>query len=233
MKHVFCFDGTQNGLDDEHPTNIRIISELADVDGQTVHYLEGPGNDERDIIRHLFGSLFGSDMWNIRDAAIEVVRQIPPDEKIYVFGFSRGAAIARMFCKSLHDHLVDVEFLGCFDTVFAVLPFGPSQQGLFNDLNVAKSVKNARHAVSIHEDRQAFTPNLMNPREGVKEVWFDGNHADVGGGYVKRGLADISLEWMLAECVDLDFKDYQFTNVLNEPHRERYPLLREKRTPNF
>ena len=31
-------------------------------------------------------------------------------------------------------------------------------------------------------------------------MWFVGSHADIGGGYVKRGLADHSLEWMVGKA---------------------------------
>jgi len=139
-----------------------------------------------------------------------------------------------MFCHSIAQKGYETEFLGCFDTVFAALPFGPSQQGLFTDLNVSGLVKTARHAVSIDEDRAAFSPNLMNYRNGIKEVWFKGNHADIGGGYAERGLADISLQWMISEAhreASLHFEPVLSMATVNESHREDKPLRREKREP--
>jgi len=37
----------------------------------------------------------------------------------------------------------------------------------------------------------------MNKEQRVKEVWFSGSHSDIGGGYRKDGLSDISLQYML------------------------------------
>ena len=37
-------------------------------------------------------------------------------------------------------------------------------------------------------------------RSSVRQVWFPGAHADVGGGYQARGLADGPLRWMWAEA---------------------------------
>ena len=95
-------------------------------------------------------------------------------------------------------------------------------------------VLNARHAVSIDEDRAAFAPRLMNSRANIVEKWFRGNHADIGGGYEMRGLADITLEWMLSEAhtvMGLEFKALDAPGRRHAPHRENLPLLREQRKP--
>jgi hypothetical protein len=34
----------------------------------------------------------------------------------------------------------------------------------------------------------------------VKQVWFEGCHSDVGGGYGQTGLSDTALEWMVCEA---------------------------------
>lgn len=237
MYHLFFFDGTQNGLDDQYPTNVRIMASLADMPGQKVHYFEGPGNDERNILEHITGSLFGADMWKIRDKAYAVLkREFQPGDKIAVPGcFSRGSSAGRKFCQKVAEKGIEIEFLGCFDTVFALLPFGIYQQEtIFGNLHVSGMVKQARHALSIDEDRAAFAPNLMNQRPGIVERWFKGNHADIGGGYKERGLADVSLHWMLSEAHTagrIDFKPMAQPEPLNAPHREKLPIRREKRTP--
>ena len=227
MHHVFLPDGTQNGLDDKHPTNVRIMADLYDVPGQMVHYFEGPGNDERNILKHLAGSLMGTDMDDIVESMIDRLKEeFKPGDKVSVGGsFSRGASNGRSFCSEIAQMGFETEFLGCFDTVFAMMPFGPLQQHtLFGDLNVSGMVKNARHAVSLDEDRQAFAPNLMNRRPGVAEMWFLGNHADIGGGYADRGLADITLRWMLSEAhtaAGLVSKPLGPPAPINSPHREK------------
>ncbi len=242
MHHIFLFDGTQNGLDDEHPTNIRLMIDLLDghldSDGheQRVHYFEGPGNDERNILQHIMGSLMGTDMHDIVQKAVDTLLDFfEPGDKISSKGFSRGGANCRKFCSAIGKLGYATEFMGCFDTVFAMMPFGPLQQHtLFGDLHVSGMVKNARHVVSLDEDRQAFAPNLMNKRPGIKEVWFKGNHADIGGGYKDRGLADITIHWMLAEAgysAGISHGLLDTKQKPNLPHHEKLPLLREKRVP--
>lgn len=62
------------------------------------------------------------------------------------------------------------------------------------------------HAVALDEKRSMFSPILLCPpmladRTQVKEVWFAGAHADVGGGYevAPHELARVSLAWMAGE----------------------------------
>lgn len=66
-----------------------------------------------------------------------------------------------------------------------------------------EKVREARHAVSLDEDRVDFTPSLWHPREGVVQRLFPGVHSDVGGGYPQCGLSDIALQWMHAKLQDL------------------------------
>jgi len=66
-------------------------------------------------------------------------------------------------------------------------------------------VTHVRHAVSIDERRAAFRQNLMLPissTQDIKNVYFAGVHADVGGGYPpeESGLAKISFDWMMREA---------------------------------
>lgn len=98
---------------------------------------------------------------------------------------------------------VDVSFLGLFDTVGAFgIPFdlGPlnfQRINLFRDLTIAPNVKQAVHLVAIDESREPFVPTLTNCRENIDEVWFPGNHGDVGGGYHESNLGNITLDYML------------------------------------
>lgn len=236
MFHIFLFDGTCNGDDDEFPTNIRLIRDLAAIDGQDVNYYEGPGNNEDNLIDKWLGTSLGLGHRRIRDKAAEdLAAKYEYGDVVVVSGFSRGATIARMFCRKLAEAGINTDFLGCFDTVAAFLPFGRFQQDpLFGSLDVHMKVKQARHALALDEDRAAFAPRLMNARAGIIETWFKGNHSDVGGGYEDRGLADISLQWMLSEAQEatgLHFRPLDHPQEPNKPHREALPLLREQRVP--
>lgn len=193
----FFFDGTWEGREDPDPTNIRRLYNGAELmPDATSFYFAGPGDQERsNWFGAIFGGMFGWGVGAITNEALELsAANYAPGAEIAVFGFSRGAAAARMFCAALPH---SVAFLGCFDTVGAFAPFGRMQQGTrFHDLHVAKNVRVAAHAVAIHEDRRTFRPNLMNRRSGVTEVWFRGVHGDVGGGEPQRALSDTTLVWM-------------------------------------
>lgn len=209
---IFLFDGTWNGRDDEFPTNILQLHSALNKKDQVSFYFTGPGNeDENNLIGELLGGAFGYGSWETRNNAVQILEAVyQPGDRIMALGFSRGAAIARMFCAAIED---EVEFLGCFDTVGAYLPFGEFQQGLFHDLHVADNVKHAYHAVSIHEDRKTFEPNLMNKRDGIVEMWFRGVHSDIGGGLPDKGLADTCLLWMV-DCLALHGVSASFNHRL-------------------
>jgi len=61
-------------------------------------------------------------------------------------------------------------------------------------------VKRAVQALAIDEHRRDFTPTFWTgdvpPGVSIEQVWFAGVHADIGGGYKTRSLADTPLVWM-------------------------------------
>ena len=155
-------------------------------------------------------------------------REDGDDLRVYVFGFSRGAYAARIFCELVsfcgapgdgssfggamkclerRDAATarkwvgegkflpppGIDLLGLFDTV-AMTEFG---HGV--DISILPAnVHHACHAMSYNERRTIFPlMRFASGQDRVEEVWFLGSHTDVGGGYVKRGLADRSLEWMI------------------------------------
>lgn len=95
-------------------------------------------------------------------------------------------------------------FLGVFDTVGALgVPGILPKDHQFHDIELGDSVECARQALAIDEDRMVFAPCLWtapNRPERVKQVWFEGAHSDVGGGYAKSGLSDTALLWMVGEA---------------------------------
>jgi hypothetical protein len=109
-----------------------------------------------------------------------------------------------------HCHAVKVSFLGVFDTVGALGVPGLQQAPRFHDVQLSGQVLRARHALAIDETRLKFAPTFweapadradaasQDPR--VKQVWFEGAHSDVGGGYRDTGLSDTSLLWMAREA---------------------------------
>lgn len=84
----------------------------------------------------------------------------------------------------------------------------------FFDRNLNPNVRYARHAISIDESRADFdrvpwknddTPPNREMDEGpwFTQLWFAGNHSDVGGSYPENEsrLSDISLDWMVRQAV--------------------------------
>ena len=141
----------------------------------------------------------------LAEAEADLAEAYRPGDRIVVFGFSRGAALARKFVtKALEaDTIRTVNFLGVFDTVAAMRGLIRSdvvvEQGTLHE-----RVERAVHIVAIDEDRVAFTPTLISigpdDAERVTEVWFPGVHGDIGGGYWHDGLSDGALAFMMRCC---------------------------------
>lgn len=81
----------------------------------------------------------------------------------------------------------------------------------FYDYTLNPNIPYAKHAISIDENRKDFRRVGWDPGETnrpardelnnifFEQVWFPGNHADVGGGYEENEcrLSDATLRWML------------------------------------
>lgn len=111
-----------------------------------------------------------------------------------------------------------IHFLGVFDTVATFgWPVGPTRNTsrIWKVWTIPPNVDRAFHAMALDEIRKTF--ELVRPRmelpEGftreqaaqrndqLYEVWFRGAHANVGGGYLDRGLSDIALAWMMEQAL--------------------------------
>lgn len=249
---VLCIDGTWNDPSDIHEpgkdaTNVYKLSEAVDTDagGQVVCYFSGVGSEDGWLSK-AFGGAFGWGAFQIRNEAyVTLVKNYRRGDRIFLFGFSRGAAITRMLANVIdkkgipatitystvknkagkeeirrfktHGSKVNVkiDMLGVWDTVAAFgipvnllgIPF--QKINLFRKLTISSNIKKAYHLVAVDENRDAFTPTLMNhDPERIQEVWVPGVHSDVGGGYKERRLADLTLTYMLARAQEhgLNFK---------------------------
>ena len=118
---VICFDGTWNTVDAEFATNVVKTAQLvlpADERGidQVVFYDEGVGSLQVAVgnsINSYLGGAFGVGLMdNIERAYRFITFNYAPGDRVYVFGFSRGAFSARSFgglirtCGVLHKHKV-------------------------------------------------------------------------------------------------------------------------------
>lgn len=104
-----------------------------------------------------------------------------------------------------------IHFLGVWDTVGALgiprkidwLSIG-SRRNRFHNTGLAPIVTHAFHAIAIDEMRSSFSPTLWTTCpptvSELKQVWFTGVHADVGGGYKETELSDCTLKWMIEQA---------------------------------
>lgn len=122
---------------------------------------------------------------------------------VSIFGFSRGAALARAFCNQwlwrcennrgellYEKYPIRFVFLGLFDTVASFgLPATNMANSGFNgrDLVVDDRVERCVHYVAGHELRFAFPVDLIRRDGKLSGPWLEktypGVHSDVGGGY--------------------------------------------------
>lgn len=80
---------------------------------------------------------------------------------------------------------------------------------LFYNYELTPNVRHACQALAIDDERLSFSPLVWNEKQysaalkasertgQVEQVWFAGAHSNVGGGYGRSGLANVSLEWMM------------------------------------
>lgn len=155
-----------------------------------------------------------------------------------VFGFSRGAALARAFanriisqCKDDTDgltykgHPIRVNFLGIFDTVAS---FGvPAQNVRYpwdeRDLIVSKKVERCVHYVAGHELRFAFPVDLIRKDGKLDARWeektYPGVHSDVGGGYepnaqkINNNYARIPMRDMMREAIGVGVRMMSYEQI--------------------
>jgi hypothetical protein len=230
------FDGTGNNINDK-PSTITNIAKLFKVYGEAGDhaikklYIRGVGSeahkDDNDRlggsgifskgIDSMLGGAFGSGGHDRIDFMLDHVKSIlkeMPDvtELTFdVFGFSRGAALARHFVNVLRETPLhakqSIRFLGLFDTVGSFGLPGNNKDNF--DFRIANdSVKYVYHLVAENElrenfDLQSIRPNAATPLNHDEsyctgdhwevEILCPGVHSDIGGGYdqLKRGAKDL------------------------------------------
>ncbi|KAK3374642.1 hypothetical protein B0H63DRAFT_437430 [Podospora didyma] len=70
----------------------------------------------------------------------------------------------------------------------------------FTNTQISNKVENAFQALALDEPRYAFRPSLWERLPGsptnLKQCWFPGTHANIGGGWYDQQMACITLAWM-------------------------------------
>ena len=241
MKNIVLFsDGTANEPG-KNITNVLRIYALAEKNYEQIClYDPGIGTWGRKLIGQATGAGITQ---NIQDLYLYLMNNYEAGDRVFLFGFSRGAFTVRALAGMLYkvgllrkdqDSLLGyaskaynkrnnngeaAEFkrlfsrhcpiycICVFDTVASLNPLNPK----FFDGKINPEVKYAFHAVAIDEKRAMFKPVLWDENKLVagqtmKQVWFAGVHADIGGWYDERGHSNITLNWAIAETMGVGFK---------------------------
>lgn len=241
---IFCFDGTYSDpkdvadfADDTSVTNIfklhamfggnlsnSSILRLASGHPQHSFYYSGVGtygNIFQRVLNAAFAPEYSDVKRIIQNAKQDFVRNYRPGSCVLIFGFSRGAAIARRFASVLWwERRIPVRLLGVFDTIAVLGDIGfepdtkPPSVVSFSNGTMSPGVEHAVHVVALDDQRSAFQPALFNADPRILEVWFPGAHGDIGGGFWYSGLADLTLQFMMQEIT----KHCQDQAVLLDPN---------------
>jgi uncharacterized protein (DUF2235 family) len=223
---VVCLDGTRNQNETQN-TNVHRIYEMLDKNVSVQHYWSGVGVGGM-FIGNALDSISGRGVFRAVRSAFTFIRgNYQTGDRIFVFGFSRGAFAARhlagmivrmgfglpaetsyeRYRKLLATGAATetrqvVDFLGMFDCV-------PGNQlyllkrtlRSLNEPVLEAGITNVAHAVSRDERRWSFKPLLFRDggQQTFHQVWFPGYHFDLGGDD-NPPLNGFALWWMLREA---------------------------------
>lgn len=151
----------------------------------------------------------------LEDAANSLIPQV---SKIY---FQKDNARQAAQFKDTHSRICTPHFIGVWETVSAL---GYFYGKTFPNNRLNPNIKFAYQAVAVDEEREKFNVSLWDESEKpaeqlIEQVWFSGVHSDVGGGYKKRGLANITLKWLLEKSAQhgLQLKEGWQQNIHPNP----------------
>jgi uncharacterized protein (DUF2235 family) len=269
---VICCDGTGNEIEANLSNVLKLYRIVHRAEDHIVYYNPGVGtisssdpwsrlkSDALGLLGLMTG--YGLDE-NVLDAYRFLVDNFEDGDRIYMFGFSRGAYTIRVLAGFLRlvgllerpqknlcgyaltaykraaeendfeiawrferiaaTRCVPIKFLGVWDTVSSVIVPRPDRLYIPSLEELPYTKKNSyveifRQAIAIDERRrmfrinrwtepQEYKPNPFDPGgstpQDIKQVWFAGVHADIGGGYpeTESGPAKYPLQWMLDEAV--------------------------------
>ncbi|MDE8654330.1 DUF2235 domain-containing protein [Novosphingobium album (ex Liu et al. 2023)] len=254
---IVCCDGTSNQPSND-ATNVAKLTEVLvkDPAQQLVYYHPGLGTMAAPGFTTRVGSwgartaglALGYGLKDdLRDAYIYIMNHWRPGDRLFLFGFSRGAYTvralaslirlyglamagnealvpyavqmmwpsndgeghfdetmrkAKQFKVSLTTGDCPIYFMGVWDTVSSVGWINNPVS--FPHTRTNDAIAHVRHAVAIDERRAFFRTNLFDtaPGQDLRQVWFPGDHCDVGGGYpeAESGMSKYPLEWMISEA---------------------------------
>lgn len=194
------------------------------------HYLAR--NFEADDDIYLFGFSRGAYTVRVLAGMLHLIGLLHPDQLnvdgYALTAYKRASeagdfSAAWQFQRVARTRSIPIKFIGVWDTVASVLV--PRSDRLYIPslltlpyTRTNPSVETFRQAIAIDERRrmfrlnrwvepQEFVPNPFAkadpvPQQDIKQVWFAGMHADIGGGYPEpeSALSKYPLDWMINEA---------------------------------
>ncbi|MBE9033075.1 DUF2235 domain-containing protein [filamentous cyanobacterium LEGE 11480] len=129
----------------------------------------------------------------------------------------RQAAAADFQATHQTHARVPIALLGCWDTVGALgipdlipnlpIDYWVNKPYRFHDTNLSPLIQHALHATALDEQHKVFALTPMQVPAGsptqLRQMWFPGDHARVGLSF-SRGLADLTLDWLIRSIDDFD-----------------------------
>jgi len=252
------FDGTGNDDKVENSdsfSNIKYLYEMHEGDGKRIErdqfslrkfYQRGVGSESKGILNWAIdgaGNAGGYGAAIRFDNAIFYIEKfineykngyqghLPPIIELDIFGFSRGAAMARHFVNCIKQNYFDfsdpeinsvfsaknifINFLGIFDTVGSFNIAGDNADfGFSFHIKPSWIVKKAVHIYALNEYRWGFDLQaLINTQDSnypidiindnFIEIGLPGAHSDIGGGYNMNKHEQFSDNTFLA-CMALE-----------------------------
>lgn len=244
-------DGTWNDTDQSTLTNVAKILNACASKNQVTHYEEGVGTAHWEALP---GGIYGKGLDRQILGAYRFLRRRlsekvweKEDNKVFIFGFSRGAYAARRLAGliaqcGVPEKAKDIQLAWqlylrrdaasinalkgegrLFDISLEMLGVWDTVKTTtdedFNDLKLPASVVKGYHAMAIDEKRKFFPVLAWNAEDRVHQTWFAGVHSDVGGGYSECGLSDITLHWMIDRAYEhgMNFKASAIKKLKKDP----------------
>ncbi|MCB1604966.1 MAG: DUF2235 domain-containing protein, partial [Xanthomonadales bacterium] len=192
---AYLFDGTGQDANDPSTINQTNIGKLRSLLDERRFYKHGVGTNDGWLGNKIGGLTGAGANYRMNEAYAEMVRNfngigkngeaVEPDRTIDLFGFSRGAAIARIFANKISEKGIpdlssrreqwaygsggvlrkevvfdnyfkpEIRFMGIFDTVGSFGKPGDASEVGF-DTSISPNVDVVRHAVAKDEMRSSF-----------------------------------------------------------------------------
>ncbi len=194
-------------------------------------------------IRALCGFIATTGLVNGKNLSDKELKQYTKDAYRAYKRHKKDPDTAKRFAQHPNSHgIIKIHFVGVWDTVSALgfpkrtdttslsllsldIIFKLSGKILnmvwpheFYRYELTDNIQHAFHALAIDDERTAFWPLVWDEtsvkQTEVEQVWFSGMHSNVGGGYERAGMSNVTLHWMMlrAQKYGLSFKD----NAVNE-----------------